>query len=181
MRQMAFGNGCWVMFWEHVPALRLVVCSLLFSYIKWSRPGSRVQSQFTNLSRITDRALIHHESVKSLRPAQSLISSLRHGYCNVFFLWENTLKIYGSRQSYVRSGTSMTSCCVVSANILYIFVDLIHDARHFCTRINCPLDNSKHRSRAISRLSEGRKIHVLSCNIDYRNPLSPCSRSPRNT
>ena len=99
----------------------------------------------------------------------------------VFFLWENTLKIYGSRQSYVCSGTSMTSCCVVSANILHIFVDLIYDARHFCTRINCPLDNSKHRSRAISRLSEGRKIHVLSCNIDYRNPLSPCSRSPRNT
>ena len=32
------------------------------------------------------------------------------------------------------------------------------------------LDNSKHRSRAISRLSEGRKIHVLSCNIDYRFP-----------
>ena len=28
------------------------------------------------------------------------------------------------------------------------------------------LDNSKHRSSAISRLSEGRKIHVLSCNID---------------
>ena len=33
------------------------------------------------------------------------------------------------------------------------------------------LDNSKHRSRAISRLSEGRRIHVLSCNIDYRFPL----------
>ena len=85
------------------------------------------------------------------------------------FLWENTLKIYGSRQSYVCSGTSVATCCVVSANILYIFVDLIHDARHFCTRINCLLDNSKHRSRAISRLSEGRKIHVLSCNIDYRD------------
>ena len=35
------------------------------------------------------------------------------------------------------------------------------------------LDNSKHRSRAISRLSEGRKIHVLSCNIDYRFPWVP--------
>ena len=35
------------------------------------------------------------------------------------------------------------------------------------------LDNSKHRSRAISRLSEGRRIHVLSCNIDYPVPLSP--------
>ena len=43
------------------------------------------------------------------------------------------------------------------------------------------LDNSKHRSRAISRLSEGRKIHILLCNIDYPAPLSQCSRSPRHT
>ena len=36
------------------------------------------------------------------------------------------------------------------------------------------LDNSKHCSRAISRLSEGTKIHVLSCNIDYPSlPRSP--------
>ena len=36
------------------------------------------------------------------------------------------------------------------------------------------LDNSKHRSRAISRLSKGRKMHVLSCNIDYPSvPRSP--------
>ena len=45
-----------------------------------------------------------------------------------------------------------------------------------------PLDNSKHRSRANGRLSEGRKSNVLSCNIDYPDPLTgPCSRSPRNT
>ena len=43
------------------------------------------------------------------------------------------------------------------------------------------LDNSKHRSGAISRLSDSRKIHILSCNIDYPVPLSQCSRSPRNT
>ena len=43
------------------------------------------------------------------------------------------------------------------------------------------LDNSKHRSGAIGRLSEGRKIHILSCNIEYPVPLSQCSRSPRNT
>ena len=42
------------------------------------------------------------------------------------------------------------------------------------------LDNSKHRSRAISRLFEGRKTHVLSCSIDYSHPLSPYSCSPRN-
>ena len=43
------------------------------------------------------------------------------------------------------------------------------------------LDNSKHRSGAIGRLSEGRKIHILSCNIEYPVPVSQCSRSPRNT
>ena len=60
----------------------------------------------------------------------------------------------------------MPPCCVVNAIILYAH----------------PLDNSKHRSRANSRLSEGRKSHVLSCNIDYPDPLTgPCSRSPRNT
>ena len=182
MRQMAFGNGCWVIFWEHVPALRLVVCSLLFTYIKWSRAGYCVQSQLTNLSRTTDRALIHYESVKSLRPELSLLFLPLVMGIAMCFLWENTLKIlYGSRQSYVRSGTSVTTCGVVSANILYIFVDLIHGARHSSTRINCLLGNSKHRSRAISRLSKGRKIHALSCNIDYRDALRPCSRSPRIT
>ena len=36
------------------------------------------------------------------------------------------------------------------------------------------LDNSKHHSCAISRLSEGRKMHVWSCNIDYPSlPRSP--------
>ena len=50
----------------------------------------------------------------------------------------------------MRSGTSATTCYVVSANILYIFIVPIHDARH-----------SKHRSRAIGRLSKGRKIHAL--------------------
>ena len=39
------------------------------------------------------------------------------------------------------------------------------------------LDNSKHRSRVISRLSEDRKIHASSCNIDYPDRLSPCLRT----
>ena len=33
-----------------------------------------------------NRALIHHETVKSLRHGQSLISSLSHGYCDVCFV-----------------------------------------------------------------------------------------------
>ena len=60
----------------------------------------------------------------------------------------------------------MTTCCVVNAIILYTLIHWI----------------IQHRSRANSRLSEGRKSHVLSCNIDYPDPLTgPCSRSPRNT
>ena len=63
-----------------------------------------------------NRALIHHETVKSLRYGQSLISSLSHGYCDVFFVG-NVLKVYGSGQSDVRSGTSMTTCYVLNANM----------------------------------------------------------------
>ena len=66
----------------------------------------------------------------------------------------------------MRSGNSMSTCCVVNANILNTLINL---------------DNSKHCSRAINRLSEGRKIHVLSHSIDYPVPLSPSSCSPRNT
>ena len=63
-----------------------------------------------------NQALIHHETVKSLRYGQSLISSLSHGYCDVFFVG-NFLKVYGSGQSDVRSGTSMTTCCVLNGNM----------------------------------------------------------------
>ena len=82
------------------------------------------------------------------------------------FLWEFFLKVFDSGQSDVSSGNSMTTCCVVNANILNTLIQL---------------GNSKHLSRAISRLSEGRKIHILSCNFNYSVPLSPCSRSSRNT
>ena len=66
-----------------------------------------------------NRAPIHHESAKSLRPGQSLISSPRHGYI-MCILWEIFWKVFGSGQSDVRSEISMTTCCVVNANILYI-------------------------------------------------------------
>ena len=88
------------------------------------------------------------------------------GIAICFFVGNFLRIVFGSGQSDVCSGISMTTCCVVNANILYTLIQL---------------DNSKHRSRAISRLSEGRKIHVLSCNIDYSDPLSPYSRSPSNT
>ena len=68
------------------------------------------------------------------------------GIAMCFFLQEKFFKVLGLGKSDVRSGTLMTTCCVVNANILYTLIQL---------------DNSKHRSRAINRLSEGRKIHVL--------------------
>ena len=42
--------------------------------------------------------------------------SPRHGYCDVFFVG-NFLKGFDSGQSDVRSGTSMTTCCVVNTNL----------------------------------------------------------------
>ena len=82
-------------------------------------------------------------------------------------LWEFFFEsVWFSGQPDVRSGTSMPPCCVVNAIILYTLIHWI----------------IQHRSRANSRLSEGRKSHVLSCNIDYPDPLTgPCSHSPRNT
>ena len=79
----------------------------------------------------------------------------------VFFWWEKFLKGFDTGQSDIRSGTSMTTWCVVNANILYTLIQL---------------DSSKHRlwAGAISRLSKGRKIYVSSCNIGYPDPQSPC-------
>ena len=75
-----------------------------------------VNSQISPASK--NRAPIHHESAKSLRPGESLITSPCHGYCDVcFFWWENILKVFGSGQSDVPPGTSMTTSCVVNANL----------------------------------------------------------------
>ena len=84
-------------------------------------------------------------------------------YCDLF-LWENFLKVFGSGQSDMCSGNSMT------------MYQLLRGEREQCTYMLIQLDNSKHYS-SISRLSKGRKIHVLSCNIDYPDPVSPCLRS----
>ena len=43
------------------------------------------------------------------------------------------------------------------------------------------LDNSKHRSGAIGRLSEGRKIHILSCNIEYPVRVHHATRGHRGS
>ena len=74
----------------------------------------RLNSQISSASK--NRAPIHHKNAKSLRPGDSLISSSRHGYCDVF-LWKNVLNVFGSGRSDVRSGTSMTTRCEVKANM----------------------------------------------------------------
>ena len=45
-------------------------------------------------------------------PSESLISSPSHGYCDAFLVG-NFLKVFDSGQSDVRSGNSMTTCCVM--------------------------------------------------------------------
>ena len=91
-----------------------------------------------------NRAPIHHESAKFLRPGQSLISSPRHGYCDAFFgvfvsFWFWTIWFaLRNLDDYVLCG----------------------EREHFLHA-----HPSKHRSRAISRLSEGKKIHVLSHSV----------------
>ena len=61
--------------------------------------------------------------------------------------WEKLLRAFVSGQSGVRSGNSMTTRCVVNADTLHTLLSLAI---------------SKHRSRVISGLSEGRKIHLPS-------------------
>ena len=58
------------------------------SYIKRSKAGDCVQSQRNSQSSPASKncALIHHESAKSFRHGQSLISFPSYGYCDVFFV-----------------------------------------------------------------------------------------------
>ena len=113
-----------------------------------------------------NRAPIHHyASTKFLRPGQSLIFSPRHEHCVAFcgkFFWK---------------------CLVLGAiwrALRNLDASVLRGERDNFIYAN-PLDNSKHRSRANSRLSEGRKGHVLSCNIDYRIPWLNPSMFPFTT
>ena len=107
----------WLNSWPIYTVLRLVVCSLLFPYIKQRKGGNCVQSQLTNLSRIKRATTAHRFTMKALNPSgQSLISSPRHEYCDVFFCAKFLWKALGSGQSGVRLGITMTTCCVLNMN-----------------------------------------------------------------
>ena len=72
------------------------------------------------------------------------------------FWWEKLQKTFVSGQSGVRSGNSMTTRqCVVNTDTLHTLLSLAI---------------SKHRSRVISGLFEGRKIHVPSF-VEEINPI----------
>ena len=131
-----------------------------------SKAGYCVHSQLANLSRIEEPPTDSpwKRWILKARWVSYHFNSSWVLRC-VFFLCEKSLKVFASGQSDVRSGNSTTTSCVMIANILNT---LIH------------VDNSKQRSRPISRLSEGRRIHALSYNFDYPDTLSPCWRSPLN-
>ena len=66
--------------------LYVFLARCLFSYIKRSKADDRVGSLDSQISPASkNRAPIQNERAKSLRPDQFLISSPRHGYCDVSF------------------------------------------------------------------------------------------------
>ena len=74
----------------------------MFSYVKQSKAGYCGQTRL--------------ESATSLRPGKPFISSPRHEYYDVFLVGK-FFQGFGSGQSNVHSETSMTTCCVVNANM----------------------------------------------------------------
>ena len=167
-----------------------------------------------------NRASIHHESAKSLRPGESLLSSPHHGYYDVFFffffgltfflmfpvlgnlpcaqeprwlrvacwtrifyVWSSNRLLPSSKKNFQNEAKCKTFVVKVSFICIILKVIFISMASHLALKQrleqlgNSLLDNSKHRSRPISRLSECRKINVLSYNINYPDPLSACSRT----
>ena len=93
--------------------LRVVLCSLLFSYIKRSKAGDRVQSQLTNPSRIKEARTYSPWKRQIFLGQVGLLSLPLVMGIAMRFLWEIFLNVFGSGQSDVRSGNSMTACCVM--------------------------------------------------------------------
>ena len=136
----------WLNPWPIYTVLRLVVCSLLFSYIK-QRKGGDLCAVSTHKPLPHQRASTAHrftmKAPNPFRTDQSLISSPRHGYCDVFFCANFFWKALGSGQSGVRLGITMTTCCVLNMH-----------AHHYNI---C----SSHWLSAITGLSAFRKIYMF--------------------
>jgi len=104
-----------------------------------------LNSQMTNLSRFKEPRTDSPWKRQILLGQVSFLSLPLVIGIAMCFLWERFLKVFDSGQSDVSSGNSMTTCCVVSANILNRLIQL---------------DNSKHRAHAqsVDYLSVGRSI-----------------------
>ena len=102
--------------------LRVIVCSMLFSYTMQSKASYWVQSQLSNLCLLS--------------------LSLVMGIAMCFFCWDIFWKLLALGNLTCGQETRLrTACCMVNANISYTLIQM---------------DNFKHRSHTISRLSEGR-------------------------
>ena len=110
----------------------------------------RLNSQISSASK--NRTPIHHNNAKSLRPGGSLISSSRHGYCGKM-LW--------------RFSVLVNLTCAQEPRWL---VRVAWWTRTFYRHSSNFIIPNTAYARAISRLSQSGKIHVLSCNIDCPDP-----------
>ena len=72
-----------------------------------------------------NRAPIHPSWERQILKARSVSYLFPSSWALRCVLWEIFLKVFGSGQSDVRSGTSMPSCCVVNAIILYTLIHWI--------------------------------------------------------
>ena len=72
-----------------------------------------------------NRAPIHPSWERQILKARSVSYLFPSSWALRCVLWEIFLKVFGSGQSDVRSGTSMPPCCVVNAMILYTLIHWI--------------------------------------------------------
>ena len=72
-----------------------------------------------------NRAPIHPSWERQILKARSVSYLFPSSWALRCVLWEIFLKVFGSGQSDVRSGTSMPPCCVVNAIILYTLIHWI--------------------------------------------------------
>ena len=72
-----------------------------------------------------NRAPIHPSWERQILKARSVSYLFPSSWALRCVLWEIFLKVFGSGQSDVRSGSSMPPCCVVNAIILYTLIHWI--------------------------------------------------------
>ena len=103
--------------------LRLVVCSVLFSYTKRNKTGDYVPTQLTNLSRISELRT-HSPWKRQILKARSISYSFRSSsvlrcvFVGIFF---QSFWFWAIWRALRNLDASMTTCCMVNANIVYSY------------------------------------------------------------